>query len=139
MSHTVTRAELIVLLKEWRDGRISATEVHEWAEARYFPGDLEVDDEDADDSGSAAAEVLARLDALDINLITPEDIPHYLALLHSPKGALAEALEQFEAKQALIDFRARADALATTQPYAASQRASGAKRLAMKTRSMKDM
>jgi len=43
MNHLITRAELIALLKEWEDGRLSATEVHEWAEARYVPGDFEVD------------------------------------------------------------------------------------------------
>jgi hypothetical protein len=127
MNHTVTRAELITLLKEWQDGRISATEVHEWAEARYRPGDFEVDDGEDDASGSAAVEVLARLDMLDINLITVEDIPHYLELLHSPKGCLAESLEKFEAKQAAIDFRARENALATTEPYAIMKRAQKAK------------
>jgi hypothetical protein len=122
MNHMVTRAELIALLKEWQAGRISATEVHEWAEARYVPGDFEVDDDD--DSGSAATEVLAQLDLLDINLITAEDIPHYLELLHSPKGAFGEALRRFKAQQAVIDFHARRHALAATEPYGRAQNAS---------------
>ena len=79
MNRKVTRAELILLLKEWQADRLSAAEVHEWAEQRYLPADFEVDDDDA--SGSAAAEVLARLDMLDINLITVEDIPRLLGTL----------------------------------------------------------
>ena len=125
MNRIVTRAELITLLKEWQAGHVSATEVHEWAEERFIPGDFEVDDDD--DSGSAAVEVLARLDMLDINLITVEDIPDYLELLHSPKGALAEALKRFEAKRAAIDFPARQAALAATEPYAITHRAQNAK------------
>jgi hypothetical protein len=125
MTRMVTRAELITLLEEWQAGRLSATEVQEWAEQRYVPGDFEVDDNE--DSGSAAAEVLAQLDMLDINLITVDDIPHYLELLHSPHGTLPEALERFDAKQAVIDFKARQDALATTEPYAVTQRAPNAK------------
>lgn len=125
MNHTVTRAELIALLKEWQVGRVSAREVQEWAEARYLPGDFKVDDDD--DSGSAAVEVLARLDMLDINLITVDDIPHYLELLHAPTGAFVEALKRFEAKQAAIDFRARQDALSATEPYAVTLRGQNAK------------
>jgi hypothetical protein len=125
MNHVVTRADLVAVLREWQAGRVSATEVHDWAEALYSPGDFEVDDDE--DSGSAASAVLARLDMLDINLITADDIPHYLELLHSPHGGLPEALKRFEAKQALIDFKARQDALATTEPYAATQRARNAK------------
>jgi hypothetical protein len=98
MSNVVTRAELVSVLREWQAGRLSATEVHEWAEARYLPGRFETDDDE--DAGSAAVEVLARLDMLDINLITVDDIPHYLELLSSPPGTLPEALERFEAKQA---------------------------------------
>ena len=125
MNHVVTRADLVAVLREWQAGRLSATEVHEWAEARYLPGDFEVDDEE--ESGSAAVEVLARLDMLDINLITVDDIPDYLELLQSPQGTLPESLERFEAKQAVIDFQARQVALATTEPYAVTQRAPNAK------------
>ena len=116
MNRMVTRADLITILNGWQQGHLSAAEVHAWAEARYLPGDFDVDDEE--DSGSAAVEVLSRLDMLHINLMTPEDIPHYLELLRAPTGAFAEALKRFEAQNATIDFRAREHALSTTEPYA---------------------
>lgn len=81
-----SRGLLVAVLREWQAGRLSATGVHEWAKARYFPGHLEVDDEE--ESGSAAVEVLARLDMLDIDLIAVDDIPHYLEL-HSPHAVRA--------------------------------------------------
>lgn len=119
MNRTVTRADLVSLLTRWQRGELSASEVHAWAEVRYLPGDTAFDDEDEDeDYGSAAAEVLARLDMLDQHLILPEDVPLYLELLRSPRGELAAAMERFEAEHGQIDFGARVIALRCIAPYA---------------------
>ena len=114
MDRTVTRADLIALLTRWQRGELTAAEVHAWAEEHYLPGELP----DADDEGSAAGEVLARLDMLDQNLIVPEDVPVYLDVLAAPPGQLRVAVERFEARLREIDYASRIAALRTVEPYA---------------------
>ena len=73
---------------------------------------MEVDDEEGH-FGLATVDVLAQLDMLDQHLILPEDVPLYLDLLNAPCGALAAAMERFEAEHARIDFGGRVRALRT--------------------------
>lgn len=63
----VSRKDLQELLESWRVGRIAAKDVQAWAEARY-----QVDEWEAEDS--VVNEILAHLDALDMNLIIVDDV-----------------------------------------------------------------
>ncbi len=63
----MSRKDLQELLESWRVGRIAAKDVQAWAEARY-----QVDEWEAEDS--VVNEILAHLDALDMNLIIVDDV-----------------------------------------------------------------
>jgi hypothetical protein len=72
----VTRSDLTTLLCGWRDGRISVTHVHEWAEARYAVSEYEPAD-------GVVNEILAILDMLDLDPLRTEDASALLAILGS--------------------------------------------------------
>jgi len=65
------------VLNQWAIGELNESQVHSWAEDRFCV--------DAYDSESEAVnEVLGRLDMMDMNLTTSEDIPILLKALSSP-------------------------------------------------------
>lgn len=102
----VTRAEITEILRRWQEGDISARQVFDWAQQRYWPGKVEFDDWEADES-SVANEVLGVLDQLPINLVLPEDVPAYLAFLATPTGEFAHGYDRFRTAHDGIDFAAR--------------------------------
>jgi len=57
------REELIKTLRDWQNGTLTASQVHEWGE-NHFPYSGEPHDE-------VTNEVLQRLDILDMNLLAP--------------------------------------------------------------------
>ena len=77
---TVTREEVAQKLSEWASGRTSSAEVHGWASALFLSEDVDFADWEGDED-SVTKEVLGALDLLDMNLVTPQDVPALLAFL----------------------------------------------------------
>lgn len=73
---TITALEIQSILHRWSTGELNESQVHEWAEERFCTSSFEVE-------SAAANEVLARLDTMNMNLTTTEDIPSLLRALHS--------------------------------------------------------
>ena len=111
----VTRADIVQVLNTWQSGDIEASEVLAWAEVRYIPGELEVDDEE--DGGSVCIEVLQHLDCLDMNLVVKQDIPLLLEFLSTANGQFALGLERWGRITASIDYKQRMKQLRGIEPY----------------------
>ena len=112
----VTRADLKELLLAWQRGEMTTRAVFEWAQEKYWPGDVEFDDMD-DDSSSAANEVLSALDQLPMNLILPEDVPIYVELLEATDGDFSNSYEKFRASINRIDILNRRESLTSDEFY----------------------
>lgn len=85
----IESCDLLALLEQWREGAIDERVVHEQAESRMDEiGELPQYPED--DPRSVPVEVLLHLDALNHQLITPEDIPAMEAFLRTPLGDEAQ-------------------------------------------------
>ena len=74
MTNSVTADDLSDVLVRWASGTLSPEAVQAWAEERYA-----VDGYSAE--SSAVNEVLGRLDRLDMDLTTVEDVPALLNAL----------------------------------------------------------
>jgi hypothetical protein len=116
MPRLVTRAEISDVLRQWERGELSATEVQLWAEELYGPG-VDFEDREGADAYSVALEVVVKLDMLDQNLITPEDIPIYLEFLGTPLGEFQSGMEHLEQALARIDYVERRRTLRDMPPY----------------------
>jgi hypothetical protein len=112
----VTRADIAEILRRWQAGEVSARQVFDWAQERYWPGQVEFDDWEVDDS-SAGNEVLGTLDQLPVNLVLPEDVPIYLEFLDTPPGQFDRGYERFRAALDRIDYAARRRALSGDEFY----------------------
>lgn len=73
---TITVLEIQSILHRWSTGELNESQVHEWAEERFCSSNFSVE-------SAAANEVLARLDTMNMNLTTADDIPALLRALHS--------------------------------------------------------
>ncbi len=116
MKAMIGREDLIQVLQHWRDGVLTAKQVHEWAEARA--GSVEVGDWEDGESNSVTNEVLFALDMLDINLMLQEDIPSYLKFLRTPIGHFSEGYRKWQDALDQIDYPSRQEFLRTTPFYA---------------------
>jgi hypothetical protein len=116
MKAMIGREDLIQILQQWRDGVLTAEQVHEWAEERAGSG--EVSDWEGAEPNSVTNEVLSALDMLDINLMLPEDIPNYLQFLRTPAGQFSEGYRMWQDAQAQIDYPSRKRLLRATPLYA---------------------
>jgi len=112
----VTRAEIAELLRRWGAGKLAARDVRDWAQTRYWPGEVEFDDLEGDGS-SAACEALAALDQLPMNVILSEDVPLYLAFLSTPVGKFESGYERLRSALDQIDYSARRRALSNDDFY----------------------
>ncbi len=101
----VTLDELSELLVKWERGDLTAQQVWDWADARYWPGDTEIDDWEGD--LSATNEILAQLDSMDINLVLVDDVPIHRRFLVSPREHTAQAYEVWKSELDSIDYRQR--------------------------------
>ena len=105
----VTRDELSELLVKWERGDLTTQQVWDWVDARYWPGDTEIDDWDGD--LSATNEILAQLDSMDINLVLVDDVPIHRRFLASPREHTAQAFEFWKSELDSIDYRQRMKSL----------------------------
>jgi hypothetical protein len=110
MSTVVGRDELRTVLNSWQSGRLTAGEVHEWAEARFATDAWECEDD-------VANEVLAALDTLDMNLVTRDDVPVLLAMLSMPPGQARSAAELLDAHFDGVNLDNRRRSLANDPTY----------------------
>lgn len=99
MAEIVTRKDIVRTLESWKRGDLKGKEVYEWAVQRYATSNWEPEDEFTN-------EVLGRLDMLNMNLVTTEDIPALLAFL-SAKNGFDDALKKLESYEASIDKEVR--------------------------------
>ena len=93
------------MLTQWAFGNLTESQVHAWAEDRFCTSGYECESE-------AANEVLSRLDMMDMNLLTSEDIPVLLDALSSP-----EYLSILEKHEQQVDISARRTVLRHVQLY----------------------
>lgn len=113
----MTRIEIAEMLRLWQAGLLRAEQVHEWAEERYFPGEISFDDENGEEP-SVCSEVMSALDNLDMNLIVVDDVPLYLEFLATPSGGFEEGYRKFQKALDRIDILARQKELASIPLYA---------------------
>ena len=73
---TITASDIEHVLNQWASCKLSESQVHVWAEDRFCTSTYEA-------AAEAANEVLARLDTMNMNLTTSEDIPALIAALNS--------------------------------------------------------
>jgi hypothetical protein len=108
MSELITRDDLRTLLADWKGGRRTTQQLHDWAEQRY-PG-AEYEDE-------VVTEVVAFLDMLDMNLVIVDDIPLILRVLDLPSEQADQASALLRAVDS-VEFERRRRALAGDPFYA---------------------
>jgi len=111
MSAIITRDELRTLLEDWRSGRRTSGEVHDWAEARHAVDAWECEDD-------VTNEVLAALDVLDMNLLTRDDVPVLQAMLRLLPGEAARAAELLDTHFHEVNLDDRKKTLASEATYA---------------------
>lgn len=73
---TITNSDIEHILQEWLIGELNESQVHEWAEDRYWPGSYEVETD-------AANAVMSELDKMNMNLLIVDDVPKLIEALHS--------------------------------------------------------
>jgi len=93
-------------LRRWQSGELSASSLHAWAEQTYGVDAWEPESE-------AVNEVLARLDMMDMILLTPEDVPVLVKALRSK-----DFIRVLDGHFAEIDIDSRKAALANDPMYA---------------------
>jgi len=100
---TITASYFRQVLTDWALGNLTESQVHAWAEDRFCTSSYECE-------SGAANEVLSRLDMMDMNPLTSEDIPVLLDALSSP-----EYLSMLEKYEQQVDISARRTALRHVQ------------------------
>ena len=96
---------------------MSPKEVHDWAGELYPADFVDYDDWELNQENSVTNEVLAKLDTIDMNLTTTEDIPALLRFLETPIGKFHEGLEKLEKYINSINYKAREAELASIDFY----------------------
>jgi len=113
----ITRKDLKEKLLRWREGQITAQELNDWAGRNYPNDDVEYEDWDEAEENSVTNEVLAALDMMDMNLMTPKDVSAYLDFLETPPSAFEEGYKQLQQYLNQIDIKKRAAVLVTDPFY----------------------
>ncbi len=107
---------LRTLLERWQRGELSASEVHESAEAMWEAGDWP--EYPPDDHRAIPVEVLSQLDILNQQLIVPGDVPEMISFLDTRAGEEAGAWERWRHYWEAVDYDERAAVLSGQPPYA---------------------
>ncbi len=117
-SQVTTRVDLATILKHWLDGRLTAHQIHGWAEERAGNSAFDIDDWEEVGSNSVANEILRALDMLDMNFMLPDDIPFYLEFLDTPEGQFDDGYRKWQDALNSIDYDLRKKALRAISLYA---------------------
>lgn len=105
----VTRDTVRHILLSWQAGQMAPRDVHEWASDHYPTHETVADD--------LVIEILARLDMLDMNLMTPDDIPVLVNALDLPEQRMDEAFRLLEQHDAAVDIATRKQKLGNDPFY----------------------
>ena len=116
-----SREALIDLLRRWRLGVINERQVHELAESLWESYPDGPPTYPRGDPRSIAIEVLSQLEVLNVQLITPEDIPAFLEFLDTEAGQEQAAWEKWARYWAGVDFKRRLRELADNPYYSKSE------------------
>ena len=108
MSQTLFRTDVASTILQWKAGLLTSVQVHQWATDRYAASAWDPED-------GAVNEVVARLDMMDMNLVTVEDAAVLLAALG--EGTAEDAAQAMDAYQDTVDFVARKRKLADDPLY----------------------
>ena len=114
----VTRRELESILERWQRNELDERTAHDAAERLWerFGGEPPTYPEN--DDRSIGMEVLAQLEVLNHQLITPADIPAFLEFLHARRGEERAAWDEWRLYWKAIDYKRRAKELAGNPYYA---------------------
>ena len=107
MTKIITRNDVENILIQWQKCQIKAQDLHDWAENLYLKDGIDYEDWEQDESYSVTNEVLGALDMMDMNLMTPEDVPAYLEFLKTPLGCYNEGYSKLEQYLQQIDVEER--------------------------------
>lgn len=108
MSQTLFRTDVASTICQWQAGLLTSLQVHQWATDRYAASAWDPED-------GAVNEVLARLDMMDMNLVTVEDAAALLAALGA--ATAEDAARAMDAYEHTVDFVARKRDLADDLLY----------------------
>lgn len=117
MKKIIRRKDLKEKLLQWHEDQITAPELNGWAGGNYPNDDVEYEDWDEAEEYSVTNEVLAALDMMDMNLMTPEDIPAFLDFLETPPASFEEGYNRLQQYLEQRDIKKRAAALVTDPFY----------------------
>lgn len=81
---TISREDILHILKKWESNVIDVQDVYNWAYLKYLKEN--VDYNDCEGYNSVCLEVISYLDTLDLNLVTREDIPALIQFISTPIG-----------------------------------------------------
>lgn len=115
---TISRSEILAKLAEWSSSRISPVEMHKWAVDLHTCDDLDFQDWEDNRRFSVSKEALAELEMLDINLVTRDDTPVFVAFLETPSGQFEKGYIPFISALQQIDRNKRKKLLKKIEPYA---------------------
>lgn len=73
----IKASDIQYVLNQWAQGVLDESQVHAWAEDRFCVDSYDCESE-------ATNEVLGRLDTMNMNLVTSDDIPVLIKALFSP-------------------------------------------------------
>jgi len=111
------------LLQRWQRGEIDERQVHEEAEVLwdcYVPGE----EYDRESPQSIALDVLSSLETLNVQLVTPEDIPAMLRFLETPADQERRGWQIWHQYWRSIDYNQRRQSLRDNPYYSIRQRCS---------------
>jgi len=112
----IQRDQLLNVLEQWRNGDIDEREVHVRAESLKDQFD-ELPEYDETDSRSIPLQVLLELDALNVGLITKDDIPAMESFLKIPPGKEDQGWNDWKEYWSRVDFEGRRKKLANNPYY----------------------
>jgi hypothetical protein len=104
-------------LLQWQEGQITPRELNNLAGENYPNDEVEYEDWDEAETNSVTNEVLAALDMMDINLMTPEDVPAYLDFIETPPASFEEGYKKLQQYLKQINIKKRAAPLVADPLY----------------------
>ena len=112
------RQEIRDIVERWQRSELDALAVLRWAETRWTS--YEQPEYPTCDPRSIAIEVLAQLDMLNHQWITPDDAPAILRFLDTAPGSEVQGWQQWSMYWDSIDFDQRRRSLVGVPPYTAA-------------------
>lgn len=116
MTSDALHQKLVDLVSRWQDGCLDTRQVHEAAEA--LMAEWEWRELPESDPTSIVNEVICQLDALNWQLILPEDAPAILAFLATAAGSERQAWAAWGTYWDAVDYDERARRLQGDPYYA---------------------